>query len=74
MTTTPGDKKVPDWRVTFWFLTDNFGWTQLGFAFVKAKSEQLALMVCTQRASKIGFQVDRDTKVEIRQETGDGRL
>jgi hypothetical protein len=73
MTTTPDDKKVPGWRVTFWYL-DGFGWTQLGFAFVEAKSEQLALMVCTQRASKLGFHVDQDTKVEIRPETGDGRL
>ena len=68
------DKKVPDWRVTFWFLTNNFGWTQLGFAFVEAKSEQHALMRCSQRASKLGFSVDGDTKIEIRPETGDGRL
>lgn len=65
---------VPDWRVTFWFLTDKLGWTQLGFAFVEAKSEHLALMLCTQRASKIGFEVGKDTIVEIRPETGDGRL
>lgn len=64
--------EAPEWRVTFWFLAD--GWIQLGFAFVKAKSEHLALMLCTQRASKIGFRVDKDTKVEIRPEAGDGRL
>ena len=70
--TTQGD--ASDWRVTFWFLTDHTGWTQLGFAFVAAKSEQHALMLCTQRATKIGFHVDKDTKVEIGPETGDGRL
>lgn len=73
MTTTPGDKK-PDWRVTFWFLTGSLGWTQLGFAFVAAKSEHMALMLCTQRASKLGFHVDKDTTVEIRPESGDGKL
>lgn len=63
----------PGWRVTFWFL-NGMGWVQLGFAFVKARSEYLALMTCTQRASKLGFVVDSDTKVEIRPETGDGKL
>jgi hypothetical protein len=70
MTATPGD----DWRVTFWFLTDHTGWTQLGFAFVAAKSEQHALMLCTQRSAKLGFNVNGDTKIEIRPETGDGKL
>lgn len=68
-----GDK-VPEWRVTFWFLSDGFGWTQLGFAFVKARTEQHALMRCTQRSAKLGFTVDRNTEIEIRPETGDGRL
>lgn len=67
-------EKPPDWRVTFWFLTDAMGWTQLGFAFVKAETERIALMLCTQRAVKLGFRVDADTKVEIRTEIGDGRL
>lgn len=62
-----------EWRVTFWFLAE-WGWTQVGFAFIKAKSEHLALMLCTQRASKLGFRVDKDTKVEIRTEDGNGRL
>ena len=62
-----------DWRVTFWFLA-GWGWTQLGFAFVEAKSEHHALMLCTQRSAKLGFTVDRDTQIEIRPETGDGRL
>ena len=64
--------EATEWRVTFWFLANE--WTQIGYAFVKAKSEHMALMLCTQRASKLGFRVDSDTKVEIRPETGDGRL
>ena len=64
---------IPEWRVTFWFLS-SWGWTQLGFAFIKAKNAQIAIMICAQRASKLGFVVDGDTQVEIRPETGDGRL
>lgn len=64
--------ELPQWRVTFWFLADN--WIQLGFAFVKAESEYRAVMFCTQRAVKLGFSANKDTKVEIRPETGDGRL
>ena len=70
MTAPPGD----DWRVMFWFLTDSMGWTQLGFAFVKAKSEHHALMLCTQRSAKLGFNVNSDTKIEIGPETGGGSL
>jgi hypothetical protein len=66
--------ETPQWRVTFWFLTDAMGWTQLGFAFVGAKSEHHALMLCTQRASRLSFRVDKDTRIEVRPETGDGRL
>jgi hypothetical protein len=68
--TTQGDE--PKWRVTFWFLAN--GWIQLGFAFVKARSEHHALTLCAQRAAKIGFTVDRDTRIEIKPETEDGRL
>lgn len=64
--------EMPEWRVTFWFLVG--GWVQLGFAFVKARTEHSALAACSQRAAKIGFTVDPDTKIEIRPETGDGRL
>jgi hypothetical protein len=60
--------KAPEWRVTFWFLAN--GWTQIGYAFVAAKSEHLALMVCTQRASELGFRVDADTRVDISPEPG----
>jgi hypothetical protein len=68
-----GDReKVPEWRVTFWFLAGE--WTQLGYAFVKAKNEHAALALCSQRAAKRGFSFDSDTKIEIRPETGDGRL
>jgi hypothetical protein len=58
--------------VTFWFL-DN-GWVQVGFAFVAAGSEQVALTMCAQRALKLGFRVDKDTRIKIRPETGDGFL
>lgn len=64
--------ELPQWRVTFWFLADN--WIQLGFAFVKAESEDRAVMFCTQRAVKLGFHANKDTKIEVRTETGDGRL
>ena len=66
-------EEVPEWRVTFWFL-NGMGWVQLGFAFVKARSEHLALALCIQRATKLGFVTDKDTKIEVRPETGDGRL
>ena len=65
------DTKTPEWRVTFWFL-DN-GWTQVGYAFVNAKSEHLALARCAQRAERLGFQVDKDTRIDIRPEV-DGKL
>ncbi|HEY1668515.1 MAG TPA: hypothetical protein VGG54_22720 [Trebonia sp.] len=71
-TTTAADGERTDWRVTFWFL-NGIGWVQLGFAFVTAKSEQMALMLCTQRASKLGFIVNNDTQAEVRRET-DGHL
>jgi hypothetical protein len=58
--------------VTFWFLAD--GWIQLGFAFVEANSEHAALARCSQRAAKLGFRVDKDTRLEIRPEAGDGKL
>lgn len=64
--------EVPEWRVTFWFLDDE--WVQLGFAFVKAESEHRAVMFCMQRAVRRGFHANKDTRVEIRPERGDGRL
>lgn len=64
--------ETPQWRVTFWFLANE--WTQLGYAFVKAESEHRAIAFCTQRAVKLGFSFNKDTRIEVRPETGDGRL
>lgn len=64
--------ETPEWRVTFWFLSG--AWVQLGFAFVKARSEQQAVAQCAQGAAKFGLHVNGDTKIEVRPETGDGRL
>ena len=60
------------WRVMFWFLT-NGGWIQVGFAFLEASDEQHALSRAAQRASALGFAVNKDTKIEVHAET-DGRL
>jgi hypothetical protein len=63
----------PGWRVTFWFLTGDMGWTQLGFAFLSAEDEQHAISKAAQRAVKFGFTVNKDTTIDCRRET-DGRL
>lgn len=61
------------WRVTFWFLSDKYGWIQIGFAFLDARDEQHALSRGAQRAAALGFAVNKDTKITVSAET-DGRL
>jgi hypothetical protein len=66
----------PQWRVAFWFLdTRQFGvsWVQLGFAYVEARDRDHAITLCSQRAAKLGFGINKDTIIRARRETG-GRL
>ena len=67
--------EVPEWRVTLWFRGDHgWGWTHVGFAFVKSKTKEGALAVGVQRAVKLGFTVAADTQIIVDPEIGDGNL
>lgn len=64
----------PDWRVSFWFLTDAMGWTGMHWAFVEAKDRDHAIAKCLAWAIKMGFHPDKDTKINATYEDGSGKL
>lgn len=66
------EANAPKWRVKFWFLDlDKGGWVSLEYAHVPYEDREVALVICTQRAVRLGFTVNKDTKIRVDSETGD---
>lgn len=66
--------ELPKWRVNLWFLNGNYGWTNIGFAWLKASDREHAVLIAARRAQKIGFMVDNDTKIDCDLEDDSGTL
>lgn len=58
------------WRVGFWFLTQETGWTHIEYAFVRAGSWEAAIAYGAQRVERLGFKVNKDTKIKAAYEEG----
>jgi hypothetical protein len=58
------------WRVGFWFLTRETGWTHLEYAFIKARDRDAAMAYGAQRAERHGFRFNKDTKIKADYEEG----